>query len=84
MLNAPSHGRVVSCRDGLGGKCVFDCDDGHILIRGSSVRTCLHTGFWDGVETVCQGRYFVQILTPRDYDVLKNEAYVSWGSFCLR
>ena len=55
MLDAPENGRIVSCHNGLSQKCVFDCNDGYILIRGSSVRTCLPNSVWDGVETVCQG-----------------------------
>ncbi|XP_013396519.1 sushi, von Willebrand factor type A, EGF and pentraxin domain-containing protein 1 isoform X2 [Lingula anatina] len=55
--SAPVNGSVVSCGTRVGETCVFACDEGHVLVNGSSVRRCTETGSeqgsWDGTEPLC-------------------------------
>ncbi|XP_071829906.1 uncharacterized protein [Apostichopus japonicus] len=63
-LSPPSHGRVLACsrggtsvpanhRQSFDTQCSIGCNSGYTLSAGSSSRTCLVSGQWDGQNAVC-------------------------------
>ena len=57
LLNAPRHGSINNCGNKMADTCVFVCDDGYVFDAGSSWRTCLECGHWDGTPPRCKGRF---------------------------
>ncbi|PIK52467.1 putative sushi, von Willebrand factor type A [Apostichopus japonicus] len=63
-LSPPPHGRVLACsrggtsvpanrRQSFDTQCSIGCNSGYTLSAGSSSRTCLVSGQWDGQNAVC-------------------------------
>ena len=55
-LEAPTNGSVDSNSDIVDSVAKYSCDYGFRL-RGSSQRTCLTSGSWDGDVATCDGQY---------------------------
>ena len=56
-LTAPDNGNMTECRNQVGDVCNFTCNDGFVIERGSSKRTCMNTGEWDGSDPFCVGKF---------------------------
>lgn len=50
----PPHGMKKGDASTYTSKIEYSCDPGYLLV-GPEIRTCLHTGKWDGKEPTCQG-----------------------------
>ncbi|XP_013394148.1 sushi, von Willebrand factor type A, EGF and pentraxin domain-containing protein 1 [Lingula anatina] len=54
VSDPPKNGRIVSCSNRFDGVCVYECDEGYYLARGSSQRACAESGEWDGFPPQCR------------------------------
>ena len=61
-LKAPENGGITKCGNKVGDVCDFSCEDGYVIERGSTKRTCQNTGDWDGTPPFCVRKY--HILCP--------------------
>lgn len=52
-LDAPENGAVTDCGNKVAASCNFTCNDGFVVERGSTRRTCQNTGEWDGTSPFC-------------------------------
>ena len=52
-LDHPQYGSVKIIGKNVGGKAEYKCDNGYKLY-GSSQRTCLYSGVWDGSVPTCK------------------------------
>ena len=52
-LSPPENGMKSNCSNTVGDICELRCKDGFIAERGSTVRTCLNSGRWDGSPPFC-------------------------------
>ena len=59
-LSAPKNGSFVGDSTVFPNSLLFACNLGFIL-DGSYRRTCQANGAWDGLETVCIGKFTVEI-----------------------
>lgn len=59
-LSAPKNGSFVGDSTVFPNSLLFACNLGFIL-DGSYRRTCQANGTWDGLETVCIGKFTVEI-----------------------
>jgi len=53
VLKAPDNGAISECGNKVGASCNFTCNDGFVVERGSTKRTCQNTGDWDGTTAFC-------------------------------
>ncbi len=53
-LPTPPNGRKIGTQTTFGATAIFTCNSGSILM-GSTVRECLASGLWSGMETRCLG-----------------------------
>ncbi|KAJ8013388.1 hypothetical protein DPEC_G00052750 [Dallia pectoralis] len=51
-LATPSNGRKIGTQTTFGGSAIFSCNPGYVLV-GSTVRECMLSGLWSGMETQC-------------------------------
>ena len=59
-LTSPANGRVLVPSRLVGGVARYSCSQGFSL-TGSSSRTCLSTGRWNGVQPTCQPEGAVEV-----------------------
>jgi len=60
-LDVPRNGSSFGNKTFFPNSIVFKCDEGFQLL-GSSMRTCLSNGQWNGNRTICQGQYLAVIF----------------------
>lgn len=53
-LPTPPNGNKIGTQITYGSTAIFTCDSGYMLV-GSTVRECLSSGLWRGIETRCLG-----------------------------
>uniref|UniRef100_A0A672SF25 CUB and sushi domain-containing protein 3-like n=1 Tax=Sinocyclocheilus grahami TaxID=75366 RepID=A0A672SF25_SINGR len=51
-LPTPPNGKKIGTQTTFGASAIFTCNSGYILV-GSTVRECLASGLWSGMETRC-------------------------------
>ncbi|XP_025893196.1 CUB and sushi domain-containing protein 3-like [Nothoprocta perdicaria] len=51
-LPTPPNGNKIGTQITYGSTAIFTCDSGYMLV-GSTVRECLSSGLWSGIETRC-------------------------------
>ena len=54
-LPTPPNGKKMGTQTTFGASAIFSCNLGYVL-TGSTVRECLLSGLWSGMETQCLGK----------------------------
>lgn len=54
-LPTPPNGKKIGTQTTFGASAIFSCNPGYVL-SGSTVRECLLSGLWSGMETHCLGK----------------------------
>lgn len=54
-LSTPPNGKKIGTQNTFGASAIFSCNVGYVL-TGSTVRECLLSGLWSGMEIHCLGK----------------------------
>lgn len=60
-LPTPPNGKKIGTQTTFGASAIFSCNPGYVL-SGSTVRECLLSGLWSGMETRCLGKQGLNVL----------------------
>lgn len=60
-LPTPPNGKKIGTQTTFGASAIFSCNPGYVL-SGSTVRECLLSGLWSGMETHCLGKQAQNVL----------------------
>lgn len=60
-LPSAPNGKKIGTQTTFGASAIFNCNPGYVL-TGSTVRECLLSGLWSGLETQCLGKHGLNVL----------------------